>query len=295
MNFTNNTSCALAALSTLLLSNQAYAQSDSANAGRTPVTAPFYVKSAEILGAKVYLSSTAELAKGEKPLGEVKDLILDTGRGVGHGTFAVLSDGEIYTIGQDHLHGISCLRWDESTKKFLVDDSTSMRGVAEATADRAEKKIPVVRPEVESATIRTPSRLVMYSGIKGVKVIPQGSQDAFGKLDDLWLDVRQGCVGFLTVSSGGVLGVGDTTRLVPWQAAALEKSADRKENQLHVRANKEALEAAPKVEAKTDVNEPNLRANACKHFNCEETAVKDDRGHIQPEKEKMKDREEGKR
>jgi len=293
MNITNNQSCALAALSTILLCNQVCAQSDAANTG-TQLSAPYYVKSADLLGAKVYLSSTAEMAKGEKPIGEVKDLILDSGSGVGHGTFAVLSDGELYTIGQDHLHGISCLRWDESTKKFTVDSSNSMRGVAEANGDRTEKKVVAARPETETA-LRTPSRLVMYSGIKGVKVIPQGSQDAFGKLDDLWLDVRHGCVGFLAVSSGGVLGVGDTTRLIPWQATSLEKSADRKENQLHVRASKETLEAAPKVEAKTDVNEPNLRANAYKHFNCEETAVKDDRGHIKNEKEKVKDKEEGKR
>jgi hypothetical protein len=284
--------CAIAALSAFFLCDNAFAQAEQTREG---LNSPYYVKTGDILGAKVYWSTNA--ADQSKPaIGEVKDLIVDTGRGLGHGVFAVLSDGEVFTIGRDPLHGVACLRWDEGTKKFTIDDSApTLRDTADAAADRDKKAVAAARPDLEPR-MRTPSRLLMYSGVKGVKVLPQGSQDSFGKLDELWVDVRRGCVGFLTVSSGGVLGVGDTTRLVPWQAASVEKSVDRKENQIHVRASKEALEASPKVEAKTDINEPNLRATACKHFNCDESGSGNpakDRTPANLEKEKMK--EEGKR
>lgn len=263
-----------AALSALVACTQGFAQQDRAP---STVNSPYYVKSSEIIGAKVVSGGVGVDASKQPTLGEVKDLIVDTGRGFGHGVFAVLNDGELYTLGKDPMHGVCCLRWDESAKRFAIDDTTlGMRETAEATAEREradkDKRGAMARPDLEPALrARGPSRLVMLSGIKSIKVMPQSSQDGFGKLDDLWVDVRNGTIGFLTVSSGGVLGVGDTTRVVPWQAASLERSIDRKENHLMVGATKETLEAAPKVETKTDINEPTLRANACKHFSCEET------------------------
>jgi hypothetical protein len=280
---------ALAALSSLFICGQGFAQQkDPANPAVGAVNSPYYVKASEIIGAKVYWPGVPD--KGQSALGEVKDLIVDTGRSFGHGVFAVLSDGEIYTLGTDPLQGVCCLRWDEGAKRFVTEDP-ALRDTAAASADKMERRA-AARPDAEPAnatdTRRVPSRLVMHSGIKGIKVVPQGAQDSFGKLDDLWIDVRRGCVGFMTVSSGGVLGVGDTTRLVPWQVASLERSLDRKENRLDVRATKESLEAAPKVESKTDINEPTLRANACKHFNCDESYT--DRSHLKTEKERMKEK-----
>jgi len=292
----------LAALSAVFVTTHGFAQRDPAPG---IVNSPYYVKSSEIIGAKVVTGGAAVDAAKQPTLGEVKDLIVDTGRGFGHRALVVLNDGEIYSLARDPAHGISCLRWDESAKKFAIDDTAlGMRDTAEATAERdkaeKEKRNAAARPDLEPAmSTRVPSRLMLVSGIKGIKVMPQGSQDSFGKLDDLWVDVRNGAIGFVTVSSGGVLGVGDTTRLVPWQAVSLERSVDRKENQLMVRSPKETLEAAPKVEAKTDINEPTLRANACKHFGCEETWT--DKGlhpkleREKSEKDKMKEKEEEKK
>lgn len=288
----------VAALSTLFFCTHGFAQRDLAPSN---VSSPYYVRSSEIVGAKVVMGGATVDASKQPTLGEIKDLIVDTGRGFGHGVFAVLNDGEIYTLGKDPLHGVCCLRWDESAKKFSIDESVvGMRDTAEASVERDKmdkRSSAAARPDLEPAAARGrgPSRLVMLSGIKGVKVMPQGSQDSFGKLDDLWVDVRNGAIGFLTVSSGGVLGVGDTTRVVPWQAASLERSVDRKENHLTVRATKETLEAAPKIEAKTDINEPTLRANACKHFNCEETWTDKDRLPAKLERERKEREEEHKK
>lgn len=284
----------LAALSALFACTYGFAQKDSAPG---IVNSAYYVKSSEIVGAKVVTGGAAVDASKQPTLGEVKDLIIDTGRGFGHRVLAVLNDGEVYSLARDPAHGITCLRWDESAKKLAIEDTAlGMRDTADATTDRdkAERRNAAARPDLEpAARTRVPSRLMMLSGIKGIKVMPQGSQDSFGKLDDLWIDVRNGTVGFVTVSSGGVLGVGDTTRVVPWQAVSLERSVDRKENHVMVRAPKETLEAAPKVESKTDINEPTLRANACKHFGCEETWTDKDNvpAKLEREKEKMKDKE----
>lgn len=246
--------------------------------------ATHYLKATDVVGAKVQQSD----AKEQKALGDVKDIIVDTCPAQGHGAFAVLSDGELFTLAKDRLHGISCLRWEGGKRQFIVDQTpvsdASLRHtgkeVAEATGERA-----AMPADTTMGARMTPSRLLMWSGIKGLHVYPQGAKDSFGKVEDLWLDTDRGCTGFLVVSSGGVLGVGDTLRLIPWTAATIERPATGKDNQVTINATKEVLEGAPKIEGKAEANDQALRAQACKNFGCEDPALAGEKKVEQPGKQ----------
>jgi sporulation protein YlmC with PRC-barrel domain len=277
------TMAATCAAISFFLGTELPAQVDSAKpgTGMTPAAECNYLKASEIVGAKVH-ATPADDPKTGKAIGEVKDVIVDTNARAPHGAFAVLSDGELFTVGNDQIHGISCLRWNGASRKFAVDcslpgttpqgkKSAGMeRGEAEASADRATANLRDAKAPSDTGV---PSRMLMFSGIKGLKVYPQGSKDSVGKIDDLWIDTSHGCAGYMVVSSGGVLGVGDTTRLIPWAAASIERSLDLKDNQVNVRATKEVLEAAPKLEGKYEPNDPTIRAQACKAFGCEDPAL----------------------
>jgi sporulation protein YlmC with PRC-barrel domain len=258
------------------------AKRDVANTGAT-----HYLKATELVGAKVQQTD----AKDQKAIGDVKDIIIDTRTALGHGAFAVLSDGELFTLASDRIHGICCLRWDGGKRQFILDERPSDTAIAGAGAPRptkdvaeatGERKEPAKEPALDTTGRKpAPSRLLMWSGIKGLSVYPQGGKDAFGKVEDVWIDTNRGCTGFLVVSSGGVLGVGDTTRLIPWNVATIERPATGKDNQVTINATKEVFEAAPKIEGKTEANDQALRAQACKNFGCDDPAVTGDKASKQ--------------
>ncbi|MFH0342235.1 MAG: PRC-barrel domain-containing protein [Chromatiales bacterium] len=59
----------------------------------------------------------------------------------------------------------------------------------------------------------------------GMKV--KNSQDeALGEIHDLVLNFDDGNIAYVVISSGGLLGVGDTLRAVPWKALSLNSQAD---------------------------------------------------------------------
>ncbi len=50
--------------------------------------------------------------------------------------------------------------------------------------------------------------------------------ESLGEIHDLVLDFDKGGVAYVVISSGGVLGVGDTLHAVPWKALSLSDKAD---------------------------------------------------------------------
>ncbi|MGH8479980.1 MAG: PRC-barrel domain-containing protein [Gammaproteobacteria bacterium] len=50
--------------------------------------------------------------------------------------------------------------------------------------------------------------------------------ESLGKIHDLVLNFHDGDIAYVVVSSGGLLGVGDTLRAVPWKALSLNSQAD---------------------------------------------------------------------
>lgn len=282
-NITRAASCAAVSI---LACASALAQVDEKGKRATEPQACHYLKGSEIVGSKVS-TYAADGAKSDKVIGEVKDIIVDTNGTSGHGSFAVLSDGELLTLGNDHIHGVACLKWDGVSRRFGLDSTLPSDAIADASMRTAREANAAPTRGAPGA-----SRLLMFSAIKGMKVFPQGSKDSFGKVEDLWIDTGKGCTGYVVVSSGGVLGVGDTVRLIPWSVASIDRSADLKENHVNVRATKEALEAAPKLEGKTEPNDASVRAQACKNFGCEDPSMKTD---VKTDLDRSKRMEDGKK
>jgi len=65
--------------------------------------------------------------------------------------------------------------------------------------------------------------------------------EELGKLEELMIDLDNGCIGYAVLSFGGVLGVGDKLFAIPWDAMRLD--TDRKVLILDI--DRERLEEAP--------------------------------------------------
>ncbi len=50
--------------------------------------------------------------------------------------------------------------------------------------------------------------------------------EALGEIHDLVLNFDNGAIAYVVISSGGLLGMGDTLRAVPWRALSLNSKAD---------------------------------------------------------------------
>lgn len=84
--------------------------------------------------------------------------------------------------------------------------------------------------------------LVMVEHLKGAEVLNQQGEK-IGKIDNVLVDVRTGQIGFVTLASGGTLGIGEEKYIVPFNA--LQKKmpqgieAQSRERQLRFTLNKQ--------------------------------------------------------
>lgn len=76
--------------------------------------------------------------------------------------------------------------------------------------------------------------------LEGDNVYNQAGEK-LGEIDHIMLDVRQGRIAYAVLSTGGVLGVGETLHAVPWSALTLD--ADKKCFVMNI--DKERLSNAP--------------------------------------------------
>jgi sporulation protein YlmC with PRC-barrel domain len=83
-------------------------------------------------------------------------------------------------------------------------------------------------------------RLLSASTMTGDRVVNSRGEE-LGKLEELMIDLDNGCVGYAVLSFGGVLGIGDKLFAIPWDAMRLD--TDRKVLVLDV--DRERLEDAP--------------------------------------------------
>lgn len=63
------------------------------------------------------------------------------------------------------------------------------------------------------------------TNVIGTKVVNQ-SKEKLGEIGDLVLDFTTGEIAYVVITSGGVLGVGDTLHAVPWKALRLNATKD---------------------------------------------------------------------
>lgn len=83
-------------------------------------------------------------------------------------------------------------------------------------------------------------RLLSATTLMGDRVVNSTGED-LGKLEELMLDIDNGCVGYAVLSFGGLLGVGDKLFAIPWDAMRLD--TDRKAFILDI--DRQRLENAP--------------------------------------------------
>ena len=155
---------------------------EAQNRDALPAVQPHYLKATEMVGTKVYTSATTEQLEADRPFSDVKDIIVNTNAAVGHGSFAVLSDGELFSLGSDSVYGVCSVKWAAGTRCFAVDSTPcatrtdgadalpAAKNAVEATAVHGERRMVRDESASVSGNAKAPRRLLMWSGLKGLRV-----------------------------------------------------------------------------------------------------------------------------
>lgn len=104
----------------------------------------------------------------------------------------------------------------EGQRDEQQDVTEERKDVMEEKQDVAEARVDLRRDLAQTHRAKT----VIGMNVKN----PQG--EALGKIHDLVLNFDDGDIAYVVISSGGLLGVGDTLRAVPWKALSLNTQAD---------------------------------------------------------------------
>ena len=91
------------------------------------------------------------------------------------------------------------------------------------------KVMPTTAPEVLSAGTLIGDRVIN----------PQGEN--LGKVEEIMLNLEEGCVSYVVLSFGGIMGLGDKLFAVPWDVLKL----DTEEKAFILSVDKEKLRKAP--------------------------------------------------
>jgi hypothetical protein len=83
----------------------------------------------------------------------------------------------------------------------------------------------------------------------------------FGRVTELLVDPANGKIAMAVLSFGGVLGMGDTHRLIPWEA--LQMNPNTYDFQINI--DKNMLETAPEMDA-ADVTDRKRLSDLLKHY-----------------------------
>jgi hypothetical protein len=230
------------------------------------------------------LGASVTNALGDQPdqeLGEVSDLVVEGGSGTV--THAVLSHE-----GKKKPIAWTALTWDAQASHFTLSmspetleklpdfdpdnlDNLSSVGLTDASGrrgvsvgrDAANEEGEATDGGVRAGAGRSvpgSKTCVLASKIGDCKVV--AGQEDVGSCDKLFIEPRSGAVPFVSVSSGGVLGIGDTNYLIPWRALRVAPATgdQAQVSKLQLDKTKDALKTAPKLgEAGADVNKPEFR------------------------------------
>jgi sporulation protein YlmC with PRC-barrel domain len=118
--------------------------------------------------------------------------------------------------------------WRDRSEGAGTHQEENMAG-EESRRGRQGRTLGGARRRVLSATTLAGERVVDSEG------------EHLGKVDEIMVDLESGRIGYVVLSSGGVLGMGDKLFAVPWEA--FEIDIDRKE--LILDMDKDRLKQAP--------------------------------------------------
>jgi len=99
---------------------------------------------------------------------------------------------------------------------------------------------PAPRQPPEPGCEPIPSNIVGAKDLISHKVIDMAGE-SIGKVEEVMVDLRDGCIGYVVLSSGGFLSASDKLFAVPWQAFTV----DTCEKRLVLNASKDRFEKAP--------------------------------------------------
>jgi sporulation protein YlmC with PRC-barrel domain len=188
-----------------------------------------------------------ELKNGDKSVGEIKGLVIDS------------TDGRILFAkvgGDEHL-----IPWESI--QFAVKDMEKNEGVKATTrlteeqikaAPVCKKDVPIdgqtIRMVRENAKLASDSSweraaqngLIMSNELMGARVSSTDDKDV-GEIDEVVIAPNEGVVAYTVLGAGGVLGIGEKKLALPWGVM----NTTIKDKKLHIAlpVTKERLEKAP--------------------------------------------------
>lgn len=236
---------------------------------------PVLVKLAAILGTELVNS------KAEK-LGKVTDLVVDAATGK--------TLDAVVAVGNDKKVKLrwELVTWDASTKRFCHDatreqlerapaykpEGLEPGAIKDSKGDRPKDKErdgddpegarekAIMPADTVAAAPRGGTRLA--SSLATLRVA--AGTDDLGTPGDVYTELRTGCLAFVTLTLGDVIGIGGKTYLVPWTAMNLQTGSDQK-SLLKIQAmDRKKLETAPRQEGKDDVHNASFRGRLYQFF-----------------------------
>jgi sporulation protein YlmC with PRC-barrel domain len=134
------------------------------------------------------------------------------------------------------------------TDGTTITDSETMTGTETITGTDAMTGTPTpaatsdMTDTVDAAAVGdTPSRGVIRSSeLLGYNIENAEGED-LGSVNDAIISLEQGCINYLVLSFGGILGLGESQYLIPWHAVTIDPAEER----LLLNIDPSALDAAP--------------------------------------------------
>jgi sporulation protein YlmC with PRC-barrel domain len=129
---------------------------------------------------------------------------------------------------------------------FVTQALAAEQGVGKTPGVQTQKDEKAVTTKRQSQTSEKPAmeQADRVSKILGKAVVSKKGED-LGKIEDLVLS-KDGCLDFMILAPGGLLGTGDRLIPIPWKAVTTGAQADT----IIINMEKSQLEKAPNFESK---------------------------------------------
>jgi sporulation protein YlmC with PRC-barrel domain len=128
----------------------------------------------------------------------------------------------------------------EEAKGYVVPETVASAAAASSRGSSRGAGAEAYAPSAAGAPVSGMAPLIRSSTLKGEKV-KNAQGDDLGKVEEVMIEMETGRIGYVVLSFGGFMGLGDKLFAVPWNALALEPA--RKELILNV--SKDKLANAP--------------------------------------------------
>ena len=216
-----------------------------------------------VLDAGVVLGADVVNAAGEE-IDSAKDLLVNTESGKIHAV--ILASGSVMPWGS--------LRWNPNEKRFRFASDSAQPASSDASSRDSEPRHPRKRASaVQSAELDGQCSLFLASKIEKMDLTGTRQDDkgerGQGKLasaNGVFVDVGTGYLAFITVSFGGVLGVGADSKVVPWHAVDLARD-EKQDYQLRGHFGENRLKRAPNYgDGREQLHNPDYRSTLYSYY-----------------------------